>query len=171
MKVAVDFHLETRDGGVLAALRDARDELTRRVAIKAEDWRWGALHELDLRSTSMTGRPLGGLFDSGGREASGGAAAVNATSWDAAAGYDVTVAPAMRMVVSLADAEAIEALDRSRWVSLTGASGHAFDEHFLAQPERWVEGRTLPWLFTEDAVRAATESSLVLTPPGGDAAE
>ncbi|WP_323791032.1 penicillin acylase family protein [Nocardioides sp.] len=162
---------ETRDDVVVAALRAARDELTRRVAIKADEWQWGALHELDLRSTSMSGRTLGGLFDSGGRSASGGGTAVNSTSWDAASGYDVTVAPAMRMVVSLADPDGIEGLDRSRWVSLTGASGHAFDDHFLDQAERWVEGRTVPWLFSEDAVRAAAEDSLVLTPPGGDAAE
>ncbi len=161
---------ETRDDVVVAALRAARDELTRRVAITADEWRWGALHELDLRSTSMSGRTLGGLFDSGGREASGGGTSVNATSWHAAHGYDVTVAPAMRMVVSLPDSEDPAGLDRSRWVSLTGASGHAFDSHFLDQADRWVEGRTLPWLFTEDAVRAAAEDSLVLTPPGGDAA-
>ena len=41
----------------------------------------------------------------------------------------------MRMVVSLAD------LDDSRWVNLTGASGHAFDPHYADQTELWVDGR------------------------------
>ena len=43
----------------------------------------------------------------------------------------------MRMVVSLAD------LDTSRWVNLTGASGHAFDDHYVDQTDLWVDGRTL----------------------------
>ena len=49
--------------------------------------------------------------------------------------YDVTAAPSMRMVVSLAD------LDASRWVNLTGASGHAFDPHYVDQTDLWVDGR------------------------------
>ena len=157
---------ETRDDVVVSAMRAARDELTSREAVRADEWTWGGLHELDLRSTSMTGRAFGGLFDSGGREAAGGGASVNATSWDAALGYDVTIAPAMRMVVSLAGQDGLEGLDRSRWITLTGVSGHAFAAHSTDQADRWVEGRTLPWLFSEEAVRAAAEDSLVLTPAG-----
>ena len=41
----------------------------------------------------------------------------------------------MRMVVDLDD------LDGSRWVNLTGASGHAFDAHYTDQTELWVDGR------------------------------
>ncbi len=46
----------------------------------------------------------------------------------------------MRMVVSLAD------LDKSRWVNLTGVSGHAFDPHYVDQTKLWVDGETLPWV-------------------------
>ncbi len=156
---------ESRDQVIAHAMRDARDELTSKVAVRADEWTWGDLHELDLRSQMMGERGLGLLFNRGGNGAAGGGTSVNATAWDAAEGYGVVTAPAMRMVISLGGPEGIEGLDQSRWVSLTGASGHAFDSHYTDQTERWLEGRTLPWAYSEDAIRAATEDTLVLAPP------
>ena len=45
----------------------------------------------------------------------------------------------MRMVVSLAD------FDDSRWINLTGVSGHPFSPHYTDQTDLWVAGETLPW--------------------------
>ena len=59
--------------------------------------------------------------------------------WDAAEGYEVTSAPSMRMVVVLAD------LDGSRWINLTGVSGHPASSHYADQTELWVAGDYLPW--------------------------
>ena len=99
----------------------ARDELTRRSR--------GQPEALDLGPPAppRPGEPVArarasvglvrALFNRGPFEVGGGSASVDATSWDAAEGYDVTSAPSMRMVVDLDD------LDRSRWVNLTGASG------------------------------------------------
>ena len=159
--------LETRDQVVARAMRDARDELTKRVAIQADEWTWGDLHELDLRSEMMGERAFGWLFNRGGGASAGSGTSVNATSWDAAVGYAVSVAPSMRMVISLGGPEGVEGFDRSRWINLTGVSGHAFDSHYTDQTDRWLEGRTLPWAYSEDAVRTAAEDTLVLTPPSG----
>ena len=41
----------------------------------------------------------------------------------------------MRMVVSLAD------FDESRWINLTGVSGHPFGAHYTDQTDLWVDGR------------------------------
>jgi penicillin amidase len=101
------------------------------------------------------------LLNRGGYQVGGGSSVVDATHWNAAAdGYDVTAAPSMRMVVSLAD------LDRSTWVNLTGASGHAFNDHYVDQTDLWVDGRTLPWAYTRDAVEDAGEDTLTLVPTG-----
>ena len=54
--------------------------------------------------------------------------------------------------------------DDSRWINLTGASGHAFHPNFTDQTDLYVDGRTLPWVWTEDAVDAAAENTLTLTP-------
>jgi penicillin amidase len=64
----------------------------------------------------------------------------------------------MRMVVSLAD------LDESRWVNLTGESGHAFDSHYTDQADLWARGETLPWAFSHDAVDATAKHTLTLRP-------
>ena len=64
----------------------------------------------------------------------------------------------MRMVVSLAD------FDDSRWINLTGASGHAFHPHFTDQTDLYVDGRTLPWVWTDRAVDAEGQDTLTLIP-------
>ena len=88
----------------------------------------------------------------------GGSASVDATNWDATKGYDVTSAPSMRMVVDLDD------LDRSRWVNLTGASGHVASGHYRDQTPLWVNGQTLRLGVRPAAVDKATEDRLVLEP-------
>jgi penicillin amidase len=98
------------------------------------------------------------LFNRDDWRVGGGDSIVDATGWDAGQGYDVTSAPSMRMVVSLAD------FDDSRWINLTGASGHAFHPNYTDQTELYVDGRTLPWAFTADAVDDAGEHTLTLVP-------
>ena len=48
----------------------------------------------------------------------------------------------MRMVVSLAD------FDRSRYINLTGVSGHPGSSHYGDQTELYVNGEYLPWAFS-----------------------
>jgi penicillin amidase len=64
----------------------------------------------------------------------------------------------MRMVVDLSD------LDASRYVNLTGASGHAFDAHYDDQAPLWQRGETIAWPFGASAVEDATRELLTLTP-------
>ncbi|GAB6987739.1 penicillin acylase family protein [Nocardioides pyridinolyticus] len=152
---------ETRDDILEQALRDARDELTRRQALDPDAWTWGHLHRLELRSPTLGESGIGPvewLVNRGGWEVGGGASTVNATGWDAAEGYGVDSAPSMRMVVSLAD------WDDSRWISLTGVSGHPFNRHYTDQTDLWADGETLPWPFTQDAVEEAGHDVLTLRP-------
>src|SRR5690606_39205026 len=98
-------------------------------------------------------------FNRGSYEIGGGAGTVNATSWNAAEGYEVPAVPSMRMGVDLAD------LDASRWIHLTGNSGHAFHRNYNAQTASWVAGRTLPWRFAREATSEASRDELTLVPP------
>ncbi len=153
--------VETRDQIVVAALRAARDELTSRQAVNADEWTWGGLHELKLRSSTLGESGISvveRLFNRGGWEVAGSGSAVDAFAWDAAEGYEVVTGPSMRMVVSLAD------FDASRWINLTGVSGHAFHPHYTDQTDLMVTGRTLPWAFSRDAVDAAGTDVLTLVP-------
>jgi penicillin amidase len=102
------------------------------------------------------------LFNRGGYEVAGGGDLVNATNWNAAGeDYTVTAAPSMRMVVSLKD------FDDSRWVNLTGASGHAFSDSYVDQTDLWVDGESLPWRFSRSRVEDAAEDTLILEPGAG----
>ena len=146
---ATTDEVETRDDILRTALRDARDELTSRQALDPDEWSWGRLHRLDLRSPTLGESgiaPVEWLVNRDGWQVGGGSSTVDATSWDATEGYDVTSAPSMRMVVSLAD------FDDSRWINLTGVSGHPFDSHYTDQTDLWADGATLPWAFSPDAV-------------------
>ena len=160
-----DDRVESRDDILRQAMRDARDELTRVQALEDDDWSWGRLHRLDLENQTMGQSGIGPvewLVNRGPWRTAGGGATVDATSWDAAEGYQVTSAPSMRMVVSMAD------FDESRWVNLTGVSGHPFSSHYTDQTDLWAEGRTLPWVFSPDAVEAAAEDTLTLRPAPED---
>ena len=156
--------VETRDEILYAAMTEARDELVVRQARRATDWTWGHLHRMDLENQSVGQSDIGlvrWLFNRGGYQVGGGDSIVNATGWTAYNGYEVDWAPSMRMVVSLAD------LDDSRWINLTGVSGHPFSSHYVDQTDLWVEGRTLPWAFSREAVEDAAEDTLTLVPAAG----
>ena len=160
--VSTDGVIETRDDILEQAMADARDELVRRQSRRAVDWTWGHQHQMDLENSTLGQSDIGAvkwLFNRGGYQVGGGGEIVDATSWDASTDeYDVTAAPSMRMVVSLAD------LDKSRWVNLTGVSGHAFDPHYVDQTKLWVDGETLPWVSGRKAVEDATDQTLTLRP-------
>ena len=152
---------ERRDDILEQTLLEASDEIIRLLARNPSDWEWGRLHRLELRNqtlgTSGIG-PVEALFNRLDNPIGGGGSLVNATTWNAAEGYAVTAAPSMRMVVSLAD------FDDSRWINLTGTSGHAFHANYTDQTDLFVAGRTLRWAFSKEAVEAAGENTLTFTP-------
>lgn len=159
--VETDDVIERRNDILRESMLAARDELTALVSPNADEWSWGALHELELRSATLGDSGIGvieRLFNRGGWEVGGGGSLVNATSWDARDGYEVVTAPSMRMVVPMDD------LDAARWINLTGISGHAFHPHYTDQTDLWVRGETLPWVFSADAVEDAGDDVLTLLP-------
>ena len=152
---------EDRDAILTAALRDASSELHDRLGSDPSAWHWGKLHTLELRNASFGESgigPIEWLFNRGPLELGGATDVVDATSWSAADGYAVSLAPSMRMVVDLSD------LDASRYVNLTGASGHAFDAHYDDQSKLWARGETIGWPFSSGAIDAATTDTLTLEP-------
>jgi penicillin amidase len=154
---------ETRDEILADAMRAARDELTMIQSRSPSEWRWGTMHKLELVNPTLGDSGVGlvnRIFNRGPFKVGGGSGIVDATSWDATEGYEVTAVPSMRMVVDLGN------LDRSRWIQLTGNSGHAFDDHYLDQAPLWAKGETLPWAFGRKAVAASTDDTLTLKPSG-----
>ncbi|MCX2968168.1 MULTISPECIES: penicillin acylase family protein [Streptomyces] len=152
---------EGRDEVLARAMKDARWELTTKLGKNIDTWSWGRLHSLLLRNQTLgTEGPdlVQRLLNRGPYELAGGKDAVNANGWNAAGGYSVTWVPSMRMVVSLAD------FDKSRWINLTGASGHAYHPNYVDQTELWARGELLPWAHSREAVEDAAQDTMALTP-------
>ncbi|MER5896022.1 penicillin acylase family protein [Streptomyces sp. NPDC001876] len=154
--------IDDRDELFARAMEDARWELTAELGKDITTWSWGRLHQLTLRNQTLGTEGPGLLqraLNRGPWHLGGGEAAVNATGWNAAGGYDVIWVPSMRMVVNVGD------WDKSRWINLTGASGHAFSAHYTDQTDKWVEGELLDWSFTSRAVGQSTVDTLTLKKP------
>jgi penicillin amidase len=152
---------ETRDDILRRALAGAYQELSERLGDDVAAWRWGDLHRLTLTNGSLGTSgiaPIEALFNRGPLAVPGGKDAVNATGWNVQRGYEVTAVPSMRMVVDLSD------LDKSRWINLTGASGHAFHDNYWDQAEPWARGELLPMRSEPGSVRDAAVHVLRLRP-------
>ncbi|MFJ5784306.1 penicillin acylase family protein [Streptomyces hydrogenans] len=152
---------ETRDQLLARAMKDARWELTAKLGKDVSTWSWGRLHQLTLKNQTLgTAGPgvVQQLLNRGPWNLGGGEAAVDATGWNAAGGYEVIWVPSMRMVVNVGD------WDRSRWVNLTGASGHAFHANYTDQTDAWSKGELYDWAYGKAAVDAAAKDTLTLKP-------
>jgi len=158
---------EDRDAILVKALTRARLELTRVLAKDPQRWEWGNLHRLHLVNMPLGSSGVGlleALFNRGPYSVGGGSDVVLATGWNAARSgslgeaYRVTALPSMRMVVDLAD------FDRSRWINLTGVSGHPWSRHYTDQVEPWIAGESVSWPFSQGAVDRLTEHRLTLRP-------
>ncbi|MFF1810061.1 penicillin acylase family protein [Streptomyces sp. NPDC058251] len=160
-KTRTDRATDTRDELFGRAMKDARWELTAKLGKDIDTWSWGRLHRLFLKNQTLgTDGPafLKYMLNRGPWKLSGGEATVNATGWNAAGGYGAVWVPSMRMVVNLGD------LDKSKWINLSGASGHAYSAHYTDQTDKWAKGELLPWAFSEKAVADKTSDTLVLKP-------
>ncbi|GAA1349444.1 penicillin acylase family protein [Streptomyces beijiangensis] len=160
-KSSVDKSTHGRDNLFARAMKDARWELTSKLGKDIDTWTWGRLHQLLLRNQTLgTSGPslIQRVLNRGPWKLGGGEAAVDATGWNAAGGYGVIWVPSMRMVVNLKD------MDKSRWINLTGASGHAFSAHYTDQTDKWTNGDLLDWSFSKAAVDKNTVDTLVLKP-------
>ncbi|WP_329279690.1 penicillin acylase family protein [Streptomyces sp. NBC_00691] len=156
-----DQATETRDQLLARAMKDARWELTAKLGKDVSTWSWGRLHQLTLKNQTLgTAGPgvVQQLLNRGPWNLGGGEAAVDATGWNAAGGYEVIWVPSMRMVVNVGD------WDKSRWINLTGASGHAFNSHYTDQTDAWAKGDLYDWAYGKAAVDASTKDTLTLKP-------
>ena len=152
-----------RDTMLAEAMTKARLDLTSLMGKDVATWTWGRVHTLtpENQTLGVGGRPalVKWLLDGESLQLSGGGSDVAAASWNVGSdAFTVGEAPALRMVVDLADPDA------SRWIGQTGESGHVDDGHYLDQAPLWASGETRPWPFTPSAARAATLDDLVLRP-------
>lgn len=161
--VSTKDRVERRDDILLAAMTNARKEITSLMARDTDEWEWGKLHQVRLRNQTLgtSGVKIAeAIFNRGHYPVDGGSAVVNAMGYNDQAGYHVTSAPTMRMLVDLGD------LDNSRWVNQSGVSGHAFSPNYDDQTPLWATNRMWPFVATRGAVETGTTHRLELVPGG-----
>ncbi|GAA3577112.1 penicillin acylase family protein [Nonomuraea rosea] len=152
---------ETRDDILRQAMASAYQELAERLGTDVKSWRWGDLHELELVNGSLGTSGIGpveALFNRGPIAVPGSKDAVNATGWNVQRDYTITAVPSMRMIIDLSD------LDKSQWINLTGASGHAFHGNYWDQADAWAKGELLPMRSKPESVKQAATHTLRLSP-------
>lgn len=153
---------EKRDDILLAAMTQARKEITSRLSQDPSGWRWGKLHTVELEHQSL-GRsgiaPVEMIFNRGPRQVDGAGGVVNAMAFNITSGnYAVTAGPTMRMLVDL------DQLDRSRWINQSGVSGHAVHPHYDDQFALWADNRTIEMVSSRTRVQQSAVDELVLQP-------
>ena len=164
---STDDVIETRDAILRRAMTDARDELTEAQGKDPQSWEWGRMHVLDLVANAFGDSgiaPVEWLFNRGPYAAGGGGNIVLANSWDADDdSYVLTNIPTFRMVVDFAD------LDRSQWVNQSGQSGHPGHPHYDDQIAAWQTNEAPQMAWSDEAIRAEAQHTLLLVPSSGSA--
>lgn len=153
--------VEKRDDMLAQAMSAAVKELSEAQGEDPKQWRWGDMHTLTPTHATFGESgigPIEWLFNRDTVGVSGGDAIVNATGWSAGQGYEVDAVPSMRMIVNMAD------LDDSRWIQLTGNSGHAFHDNYADQFELWRTGQTLPFRFDKATIEKESANTQTLKP-------
>jgi penicillin amidase len=157
-------NVETRDDMLLRSFREAVERTTSLLGENRDQWRWGSLH-----TATFVTNPLGlsgidlieNMVNRGPVETGGGFEIVNATGWSGQDDdYTVSSLPSMRMILDLSN------FDNSLSIHTTGQSGHPFSEHYGDMIELWRNIDYHPMPFTRDAVEAASQTRLVLSPQG-----
>ncbi|HEX6684837.1 MAG TPA: penicillin acylase family protein [Candidatus Limnocylindrales bacterium] len=153
--------VERRDDTLARAVADAVKELSDLLGENPKEWTWGELHTLTPTHATFGSSgigPLEWLFNGPEVATGGGTSIVNANGWHAGRSYEVDAVPSMRMIVDLNN------VNESRWIQLTGNSGHAFHDNYDDQLELWRTGQTIPFRFEKATIEREKVRTLTLRP-------
>jgi len=153
--------VETREEILLQAVEEAVLYLRENLGDDLASWSWGRLHTTTFADSTLGQSgilPIEALLNRGAYASDGGSGIVNALGWSWDEPAEVGGLPSMRMIVDLSNMEA------SRSIHTTGQSGHAGHRHYDDMIDLWLNGEYHPMLFGSQAVEAAADDLLILTP-------
>jgi penicillin amidase len=145
---------KARDALLLDALAAATDRVNAAARTQPEP-AWGRLNAVTFKHPLALTETARRLFDVGPFDRGGYAETVMATY----ARSSVRIGASLSEIVDVAN------WDRSVAINAPGQSGSPRSPHFSDLARLWAAGEYFPLAFSEDAVRANTESTLVLQPP------
>jgi len=153
--------IETHDDILKKSFVNGVSELEKLLGNEPSKWTWGELHTSTFRNGTLGESgipPIEALFNRGPFRTSGGSSIVNATSWDAVEGYQVTDVPSMRMIVDLSN------LNNSVTIHTTGQSGHAYHPHYDDMAQLWADINYYSMIWDQNKIMSQAEGHLMLKP-------
>jgi penicillin amidase len=148
-----------REEHLLAALKEAVDEIKKLCGEDFQDWAWGKLHTLTFNHTLGSVPPLDRFFNRGPFPIGGDGdtvAASQATHQNL--NSQTIIGPPFRFIADLSD------WNRSLGMLVPGQSGHPASTSYDNNIESWFNGEYHPMVFDRVAVLDASEAVLNLIP-------
>ncbi len=141
------------------ALEKAVAFCEKRMGDNRDKWQWGRLHTYSWKNQIASAAPLLGLyFNREGFPAGGDGGTVNVATPPVGEGFDVTIIPAMRLVVDFGREEPMFL------VSPPGQSGIPSSPHYDDMLPYYLSGRNIVIPFGKGATARAHSRTLVLVP-------
>ncbi len=153
--------IETCGDLLTTALDQALDDLAARYGADQSDWRWGEAHQARMRHPILDLVPVLGRIFNIEIPTGGDGVTVNVGHFrfgDADNPFASTQAATYRGLYDLAD------LDRSRFITATGQSGHPLSVHFRDLSRLWADGETIPMARHVDRYGPSAAGRLFLRP-------
>jgi penicillin G amidase len=129
------FSNRSRQELVAASIREACEELGKRLGNDMELWQWGKIHRLMLSHPLGRIKLLRPLLSSGPFPSSGDGTTINMGFYRHSNPYEHTVGASLRFIID------VGMWQESRFVLASGQSGHPFTSHYGDQTSLWHAGR------------------------------
>ena len=133
-----------------------RDHFTSTLGKNPHQWQWGKIHQMEFVSPVRREGFGKGLLGGGSHPAPGSAEVLYRGLYKFSDPFNVTVPASLRMVADLGDEEKILA------VLPGGVSSRMFNPHYKDQIKPYMNGDKLYWWFSDAAIKAHAETTLVL---------
>ena len=152
----------TRDALLRETLAAAWADCAGRLGDSPASWSWGRLHHAYFEhALSYRGEAIARLSSDIGPFPHGGSASTPTHTGYRPGDFPTIMGASVRMVVDVGN------WDGSLWINAPGQSGDPRSPHYRDLAPIWARGEYVPMPYSEEAVVAAKERRIVLTPADG----
>lgn len=157
-----DSPRRARDEALLDSLASAFADVSERLGPDPGAWRWGDLHQIELRHPLSAHLPddIRQLADVGPAERGGSGDTVGNTSYGD--DFNQRSGASFRMVIDVGNWDASVAMNNP------GQSGDPRSPHYRDLFEPWAADQAFPLLYTRPAILEAAEARIELIPAPGE---
>ena len=152
--------VEGRDDIILLAGRAALEELESDWGSDPAAWRWGDAHTVTFAHPFIPGKTAARWIGGGTHPLSGSGETLKRGVYDFNAPYEARIIDSLRMIVDLSDGEKVVAHFPG------GVSERWFDPWNTNFLDAYLNGEKRYWWFSDTAITANTDSTLLLKPGG-----